>query len=465
MRKFEDIMKEKLHGATSEYSENIWENIRKEIPIAKKSSGRYYWMTAFLFAFALMIFSVQSYPSWKISQESAHFAEVEPLDMTKFILSPEDLNARKLHSNTIPKPTLKPVLANPEAQVLTTQSAVLAEDVPTLVDSKNIQVAVSAIDTRSNLSFDNTTQGKLVDAKSSTEVINDTKLEKVAGEKAPLYTLADISKFNIGLKIPEYKIPARKKGRDNESHCEVLKGKQSRFYLTARHVNSYAFNNMQIKSPAGEEYLSARHASESKQYSFSDELAFGVEYRGGLFAELGLRYDQINEKFSYFDPNARGESTVIVSDTIFTGGTPQVIVDTVTTQLTGLREVVNNNRYRKVSVPLSIGYQYLLNKKVSIAARTGLVLNVWSKFDGKIFDENLEVVSIGERQDSNSPFFNKLVHSVSASAYLQYKMNKRMEFLVGLDGFRNIGSASFDSNPIDQKYSSLGIFVGTKYNL
>lgn len=465
MRNFEDIMKEKLYGAESTYSENMWANIKKQIPIAKKSNGRYYWMATFLIAFSSMILMVQQYPNWKVEQEASNqVTEVEALDVSKFILSPSDLASRQLYSTSHLKPTLQSPNLFLEEKVLSTQASPLAPGVPTLANLESSELIPNQVSLANQTSFEQTALGdKFFGDKN---IISETETgNEVIAAKAPLYTLAKISKFNIGLKIPTYNISDSRKIKDNDVHCEVLNGRQSRYYVTARHVNSYAFNNLNSKSPTAEEYMSSRFTSESKKYSFSDEVAFGLEYRSGLFVELGLRYDQINEKFNYLDPNARGETTVIVSDTVFTGGSSEVITDTITTELSGVREIVNNNHFRKISVPLSIGYEFPLNKKVSIAGRTGLVLNVWSKYEGKMFDENLDVVSIDDRQASNNPFFNKLVHSVSASAYLQYQMNKRMEFLVGLDGYQNIGSASFDSNPLDQKYSSLGIFVGTKYNL
>lgn len=458
-------MKDKLHGATSDYSGNIWENIKKEIPIAKQGNGRYYWMMAFLFAFSTMIFVVQQYPNWKVNQQANEaISEVEALDVSKFILSPSDLASRQLQPITYPKPSLQPAI-NTTSKILTTKSTTLADDVPTLAnlysENQNNKVTQANSTNSINQSIDIDATALNADARKE-----DTQTETVnTAQKAPLYSLANISKFNIGLKIPTYTIPATRKDKKNDVHCEVLAGKQSKFYVTGRHVNSYAFNNLNIKNPSADDYMTNRHGSESKKYSFSDEVSFGTEYRNGLFVELGLRYDQINEQFNYLDANAQGQSTVVVSDTIWSGNMSEVIQDTVTTQLSGQREIVNNNRFRKISVPFSIGYQFPLNKKVSIAARSGLVLNVWSKYEGKMFDENFNVVSIDDRQNSSNPFFNKLVHSVSASAYLQYKMNKRMEFLVGLDGFRNLGSTSYDTNPIDQKYTSLGVFIGTKYNL
>ena len=456
-------MKEKLYGAQSEYSDKIWENIRKEIPIVKKSNARYYWMTAFLFAFSMMIFMVQQFPNWKVEQQSNQLTEVEGLDVSKFILSPSDLASRQVFSTTNLKPTLQPASVLKEVKVLTTESSNLAAGVPTLA-SINSESAIAQADPLVSSPASLNQIDLRDDFFDETQKLDDNE-KIVLAKEVPLYSLTRMSKFNVGLKIPNYKIPARKKIKDKDVHCEVLNGRQSRYYISARHVNSYAFNNLNIKNPNAEEYMSNRHASESKKYSFSDEISFGAEYRSGLFAELGLRYDQVNEKFNYLDPNARGETTVIVSDTVIIEGVPELIVDTITTELSGVREIVNNNHFRKVSVPLSVGYKFPLNKKVSIVGRTGLVINVWSKYEGRMFDENLNVISIADRQASNNPLFNKLVHSVSASAYLQYELNKQMEFLVGLDGYKNLGSASFDSNPLDQKYSSLGIFIGTKYKL
>jgi len=94
-----------------------------------------------------------------------------------------------------------------------------------------------------------------------------------------------------------------------------------------------------------------------------------------------------------------------------------------------------------------------------------LLINVWSQYNGRMFDEELNVTSINDRQASNNPLFNKLVHSVTGSAFLQYDVNKNMELLVGVNAYKNLGSTSYETNPLDQKYSSLGIFVGGKYNL
>ncbi len=473
MRNFEDIMKDKLYGAESDYSDKIWENVKKEIPITKKSNSRYIWMSAFLFAILSMILMVQQYPNWKVNQESAEsFTQVEPLDVSQFILSQADLDSRQVYSSVQKViPTLRKANEINNEQILSSRSNSLSPNVPTLASTefakrKNEKKIISQ---STRLSLEQTASRDIffdTDDSAKISELNDLKVIKEKFEKeAPLYTLATISKFNVGLKIPEYKITANSRNKDNDVHCEVLKGKQSKYYIAGRHVNSYAFNNLKAKGPAAEEYLTSRYASESKKYSFSDEVSFGVEYRSGVFAELGIRYDQINEKFNFYDPNARGTSTFIVSDTIQAGAGSTVIIDTITTELTGLREVVNSNHHKKISVPLSIGYKLPLNKKVSIAGRTGLLLNVWSRYEGKMFDENLEVVSISHRQSSLNPLFNKLVHSVSASAFLQYKMNKRMEFLVGLDGYKNLDSATYESNPLNQKYASLGIFIGTKYNL
>lgn len=457
MRNFDDILREKLYEATDDYSNAIWNNIKGEIPIQKKSNATFFWMASFLLVFVLMITMVQQYPNWKIETEhKVEGKKTAELDVTKFILSPEDLTLRQSIADD-----------NLTAHLLPNRSNV------NVTENHRLKINPRA-ETFLNNNKD-----------SATRNLEDLNINRIANENAVLFSfkggatdisskgalvsptsITAISKLDLALNIPPYSIENRsRKSKGNEVHCEVLRGKNSRYYISARHISSYAFNTLESKSEAAGEYMTSRHITESKRYSFTDELNFGVEYRSGFFAELGIRYDQINEQFNFLDPNAQQESTVITIDTIYTGNNPTVQVDTFQTVLAGEREILSNNKFRKLSIPFSIGYEYPLNKKVSLAAKAGMIVNVHSTYNGRMFDENLNVVSISDRQASNNPLFNKLVHSVSGSAFLQYQMNKNMEFLVGVNAYKNLSSASYDTNPIDQKYSSLGIFVGGKYNL
>ncbi len=135
------------------------------------------------------------------------------------------------------------------------------------------------------------------------------------------------------------------------------------------------------------------------------------------------------------------------------------------TDVVGVREVINHNKFRKISIPVSLGYEVPLNKKVTLGGKAGLVVNVWSKYDGKMFDDSGNIVEISEVQQSKSPFFKTLVHNASASLYLQYNVNDNLSFVTGLNGYKNLGTTSHEFYGIEQKYSSLGLFVGGKYLL
>jgi len=479
VRKFDDILRDKLYEATNDnYSDAVWTNIKGQIPVKKKSKSHFLWLASFLFVFAMMITAVQQYPNWKIDQEQNKTAEAEKnamryssIDATT-IKGSDQLSLPKKSSTVYKLPSGNNQTASAD---LSKRSDLIYED--GLLDRQEVKEKINTgIATQNAIPFsfkeDAVSREAVIqnppyntsNASSSYEAI--TFSTNTFKEISPLPELNNISDLSFQIDVPSIKpIKSSRRSKGNEVHCEVLQGKQSKFYVSARHISSYAFNDLTAKTPEADEYMTSRHITESKRYSFSDEVNFGIEYRSGFFAELGIRYDQINEKFNFLDPNAYQTSTVITVDTILIADEPQVLIDTVTTVLAGEREILSNNNFRKLSVPFSVGYQFPLNKKVSLAAKAGLIVNVMSQYNGRMFDEELNVTSIEERQASNNPLFNKLVHSVSGSAFLQYQMNKNMEFLVGVNAYKNLGATSFETNPLNQRYSSLGIFVGGKYNL
>ena len=458
MRNFEDILRDKLYEASNDYSDSVWGNIKGQIPIKKKNNSHLFWMVSFLIVFAMMITMVQQYPSWKVQMPESN-KKTAALDINDFINNPEDRTTRQYSSLGVDlsKP-LEIDSKNNKAQILDV-SVVSKSDFT--VDKATLNWETQTKNNTKGIAQENAIPFSFADGSDQLELNSDHRIAIIPLQNLKLNSYLNTS-FNLPV-IDQLNVGRRFKG--NDVHCEVLKGKQSKYYVSARHISSYAFNNMRAKNLEAEEYMNSRHVTESKRYSYSDEVTFGMEYRSGFFAELGIRYDQINEKFNYLDPNAYQSSTVITIDTIFAGDNPEILVDTVTTILAGEREILSNNKFRKLSIPFSVGYQYPLNKKVSLAAKAGIVVNVLSNYEGRMFDEELNVTSIQDRQASKDPFYNKLVHSFSGSAFLQYHVNRNMEFLVGVNAYKNLGSTSFETNPIDQKYSSLGIFVGGKYNL
>ncbi len=464
MRNFEDILRDKLYEATNDYSDSVWKNIKGQIPIEKKRNTHLLWMASFLLVFAMMITMVQQYPNWKIDESAKKAVEVENdgIRYSSIEFSPQYNSQTIGDVENVVKDNLDQL--NTNTQTIKEQSA--DASLTTLSDASRSNIIQTRIDNiekdKTGIAIENAIPFSFIEGPS---IPTDQK-EIFTQARNTQNNLTSISRFNSGLKLP-VTLPENilKKSKGNDVHCEVLRGKQSKYYISARHINSYAFNELSAKSSASDEYIDSRHATESKRYSFTDEVTFGVEHRNGFFAELGIRYDQINEKFNYLDPNAFQSATIVTVDTVFNDNIEEVLIDTITTVLAGEREILSNNHFKKLSIPFSVGYEYPLNKKVSLAAKAGLVVNVLSHYEGKIFDEELNVVSIEERQSSNNPLFNKLVHSVSGSAFLQYKMNKNMEFLVGVNAYKNLNATSFETNPIDQKYTSLGIFIGGKYNL
>jgi len=438
VRKFEDILRDKLYEAKSDFPDSIWDDIKNEIPIEKSKPGNALWIGFFLFSFAFVILTINKYPAWKVETPAAPSAELNAVEYYGFISSIHDIQNISYNNPT--------VAINVDNQ-------------------SKVNIAESSSSSNTFLPSEGATS-KVTILKAS--VPKRTMLDIPQVDQTKMRNLVDFNPLEFNavqpLTVKKKRLPILNSSKE-EVYCEIHQGAKPEYYLGSRHISSYAFNSLRAKSEGLNEYTKSRLRSESKKYSFSDEINFGASFRNGYFAEIGVRYDQINEKFNYKDYNASGSATFINNDTISIGGNPEAISDTIITDVAGVREVVNHNKFRKISIPVSIGYEFPLNKKVTVAGKAGLLVNVWSKYEGKMFDESGAIADIGEIQKSRNPFFRSLVHSATASVYLQYNVNNNLQLISGLNGYKNLGSTSHEFYGVEQKYSSLGLFVGAKYLL
>ncbi len=444
MRKFEDILRDKLYDAKSDFPSSIWDDIKNEIPIEKSKPSNGLWIGFFLCSFAFIIFTINQYPSWKANETQNRTAEIlNTTEFEGFISSMHAIENLPTNNVTFNINGSSNQIVNNNSNLFLKNEKIASS--PSLI-SNSINQINQVLWTNSEIeNQDQTNLGTANEISKNFLPLEVNTNHELAVKKKPLPTL----------NLPE-----------EDVYCEIHHKPDAQYYIGTRHISSYAFNSLRAKSEGLNEYTNSRLSSESKKYSFSDEVTFGASFRNGYIAEIGIRYDQINEKFNYKDFNATGSTVLINTDTINNGsGNTEIIIDTVMTDVVGVREVINHNKFRKISIPISLGYEVPFNKKVTLGGKAGLVVNVWSKYDGKMFDGSGNIVEISEVQQSKSPFFKTLVHNASASLYLQYNVNDNLSFVTGLNGYKNLGATSHEFYGIEQKYSSLGLFVGGKYLL
>jgi len=325
VRKFEDILHDKLYEATNDnFSDAIWTNIKGQIPVKKKSKSHFLWLASFLFVFAFMITSIHQYPNWKMEKEETKTAELEK----QVRYSGVDFETIPYHEQVTLESNTQELEATTTAETIIALLDKTTEKISLLPRQENKENINLGIAQQNAIPF--SFKGELVNREASTlnpptKSTNSASFNEpiafstsITSSVSPIQSGSLFSKLTLDTKPADlniFKIGRKSKGKD--VHCEVLQGKQSKFYISARHISSYAFNNLTSKSSAADEYMTGRHSTESKRYSFSDEVNFGIEYRQGLFAEIGIRYDQINEKFNFLDPNAYQSSTIITTDTLF----------------------------------------------------------------------------------------------------------------------------------------------------
>ncbi len=481
MSKFEDILKDKLYNAKAEVPDRLWENISQQIPVERNRSGRIFWLSSILFFVIASIGMIRYYPSWNKNESllaenelssSSDFNFVNPIQdffqSDSEVKSPptaehnSNVDLEKLNSGF--EADFKNLNTGIENNLSSPAIFSLTENGHEFSSSNIFNAHSSSVNELDKTLSKSLNEQKLNLVKRE-DLISKEKIERSFSSSVQQILHSHGQRTLTSLDPSTISITQPKKKTREEFHCVELNGKANRLYLAARHISSYAFSSFDAKNDAAEPYLEKRLVSESKKYSFSDEVSVGLEMRKGMFTEVGLRYDQINEKFSYIDPNALHNTTIITIDTVISALDTTVVVDTVNTVLPGIREIVHQNRYKRLSVPLSFGYQYEVNRHLSLAVKAGLVVNVWSSNNGKIFNEEFEVIDIESRKNSEIPIYRNLIHSVSASLYGQYRVNKFLELTAGLNSYRFLGSGTHSSYSLDQRYTSLGLFVGAKYHM
>jgi len=101
----------------------------------------------------------------------------------------------------------------------------------------------------------------------------------------------------------------------------------------------------------------------------------------GISFKLGVNYSQINERFTWQDPESIREITIVDTDPI-SGDT----LNTYVTYEYGTEVEERINKYKSIDIPILIGYEKHFKKKLSFSMNAGIYLNLIAKQRGMFID-------------------------------------------------------------------------------
>ncbi|MEO7523900.1 MAG: hypothetical protein ABIT58_07380, partial [Ferruginibacter sp.] len=199
--------------------------------------------------------------------------------------------------------------------------------------------------------------------------------------------------------------------------------------------------------------------------SIDPSAAFSVSVRREMSKRLslgfGIQYLQLSEhiKISGTETNTR---FTVVDRLISNINGPQVVSDTVKTITQGNRQIVADNSYHFLSIPVSIQYILIQKRHWSLGIVAGVHVNVYSKYINEI-NKNTSAPLIASSQPGDAKT------NIGFSLYGGLRFGKRIGNRMELFGTPSItwaaGKQNIKNSLLDKKIQSAGLSIGLSYQI
>jgi len=232
-------------------------------------------------------------------------------------------------------------------------------------------------------------------------------------------------------------------------------------------IEVYASTDYTMKSVLSyglsQTFLQRKDSSEKMLMGFTAGLRLTKRINDRLILKTGLQYAQINEQFALRTENERKTTTVIVSRTISRAQGDTTISDTTSVTEIGYRVQKNINHYRRIELPLSIGYEFGRDgDKWRLGLNGGAIINLSSWYEGQTIDTSNNVISISNK---DAGVYKKSAGiALFAGASITRKINDNLDVFAE-PYFRYDLSGMASSVGYTQKFHTAGIAIGARIKL
>ncbi len=463
MSKIDKIYQKKLNNAELPVPDDMWAKISTELPTKSSKGSNLFWLFGLFGMCGLVVTAITTLPSYNSFDSKIH------VDFKDKTIAFNDSNSSINSKDFI---AVEETIKNASLEKLAADELTSAKPITKKFQNDNLK------NIQSNRSFINKNAARLLAQNESIRLPIKSSSKKYSNQNfsnllieddrnailSPGNRVSQIVELDALGSIFRNNINYQRETKRDDLACEVFKVKTRDKYVSFSHSSNYVDRSLNIYSNDSNELLETRINTEKYSYSFSDELLIGARFTDRLFAEFGLKYDQINEQFNYKDYSNLYNTTVITIDTIVTNNGVNIVTDTVNMVSGDVIETSVKNKQRRVSVPIYIGYEFPINRRLSVASKIGASINILSSFSGSIFDREMNIVDIDTKQKSQSPIYKNIVHNIQASLIAKYKLDQAFTVFAGISGYKNLGSVSSVEYPIHQKYSAIGMTLGGSFN-
>jgi hypothetical protein len=226
----------------------------------------------------------------------------------------------------------------------------------------------------------------------------------------------------------------------------------------------YAIKSLQEKNAEGSGYRALRERTESPYLSYSAGFRIGMGWNNGVAFKTGFNYSNINEKFSYTDPNSVQIKTITTVKYIYDDQFN--IIDSIKTtenvEIPGTNTVTQYNKITLYDIPLLVQYTIPGKRRLSYSLVLGPLVNLSLTQSGKILD----------------PYSNKLVKLEEAQIYknniglsfygglgINYQLTKNVQMSIEPNFRWMPGSLTKVTHPVDQSYFLANVAAAIRYKI
>lgn len=222
--------------------------------------------------------------------------------------------------------------------------------------------------------------------------------------------------------------------------------------------------SLKPSSSEGEDLAELRRETESYAFSYGATIRLSAVLQNGLALRAGLSANQINEKFTYVDPDHERRRVVnVLVDTIINAPNDTTFIfDTLSIIESGERIRTVFNRYQMLDVPLMIGYEHR-HGNWTFTASGGVMFNVAFKTRGEIMSASGDPVGFPDPETNGSFFRARLGMSLTGSFGAAYRINSRYSAIVEPRFVYRLKPLTLDNYPVEQNYFVFGIQAGLRY--
>lgn len=230
--------------------------------------------------------------------------------------------------------------------------------------------------------------------------------------------------------------------------------------------HEYGLSKFSARNSEYNSFANMRKNTESPSYSFSAGLKINAITHSGFGFRTGLNYCQINEKFSYIDPESNQIRTITTVDYIYQNG---MVVDSIVKKeeilIPGTLEIVHRNSYKLIDIPVLFTIEKNIGRSnFYYSINAGVMLNLQFSQRVRMLNDDLKSVSyFGSSYGENETFEKSLNSSLFLSVGVYYRFKESIHFSIEPNLRLHSQSFTLSSHPVSQSYIHLGFSTGMRY--